>query len=115
VGRDGPDGDGRDSWAGRPPAEAGPGRTGEEIEEAGAVVVLFFAGAREAAGTARAVLPAAGSTLAHLLGRLGQAYGGRLEAVLPNCSVWVNRSPAAPGLVLRDGDEVALMPPVSGG
>ena len=86
-----------------------------EIAETEAVNVLFFAAAREAAGTAQAVLPAAGTTVAQLVLRLGSTYGDRLQTVLPSCSVWVNRSPAPPGYVLRGGDEVALMPPVSGG
>ncbi len=79
------------------------------------VTVLFFAAAREAVGTPRAVLAGAGTTVAQLLDRLRSTYGDQLEAVLPSCSIWVNRSPAGPGDILRGGDEVALMPPVSGG
>ncbi len=77
--------------------------------------MLFFAAAREASGATRAVLPAAGGTVAQLLVALVATYGDQLERVLPSCSVWVNRSPAAGDLVLGRGDEVALMPPVSGG
>ena len=87
----------------------------EEIDENKAVTVLFFAAAREAVGTARAVLPAAGKTVAQLLLGLGSTYGDQLKTVLPSCSVWVNGAPAPTGSVLRGGDEVALMPPVSGG
>jgi molybdopterin converting factor small subunit len=87
----------------------------QEIDENGAVTVLFFAAAREASGAAQAVLPRAGSTVAQLLAALAATYGDQLERVLPSCSVWVNRSPASADLVLQAGDEVALMPPVSGG
>ncbi len=92
-----------------------PAGQGEEIDENGPVTVLFFAAAREAAGAARAVLPAAGTTVAQLLAALGSTYGDQLKNVFPSCSIWVNRAPAPPGWVLRAGDEVALMPPVSGG
>lgn len=94
------------------PQDAG---QGQEIEEDRAVTVLFFAGAREASGAAQAVVPAAGNTVAQLLVALVCTYGDLLERVIPSCSVWVNRSPAAADLVLQRGDEVALMPPVSGG
>ena len=77
--------------------------------------MLFFAAAREASGTARTVLPAAGATVAQLLAGLTSTHGDQLKKVLPSCSIWVNRSPAPPGYVLRGGDELALMPPVSGG
>ena len=77
--------------------------------------MLFFAAARDASGVARADVPAAGGTVARLLAALVATYGDQLERVLPSCSVWVNRAPAATGLVLQRGDEVALMPPVSGG
>lgn len=87
----------------------------EEIDENQAVTVLFFAAARDAVGTARAVLPAAGQTVAQLLAGLAPTYGDQVKTVLPSCSVWVNRAPAPTGYVLRGGDEVALMPPVSGG
>jgi molybdopterin converting factor small subunit len=86
-----------------------------EIDEDEAVTVLFFAAAREASGTARTVLPAAGATVAQLLAGLASTHGDQLKRVLPSCSIWVNRSPAPPGYVLRGGDELALMPPVSGG
>jgi molybdopterin converting factor small subunit len=77
--------------------------------------VLFFAAAREASGTARAVVPAAGATVAQLLAGLASTHGDQLKKVLPICSVWVNLAPAPPGYVLAGGDELALMPPVSGG
>ena len=99
----------------------GPGQTGDkraegaENEESATVTVLFFAAAREAVGTPRTTLSAAVSTVAQLLDRLRSTYGDQLGAVLPSCAIWVNRSPAGPGGVLRRGDEVALMPPVSGG
>ena len=102
------------------------GRAGDELggsrlasdaavnEAAGTkVTVLFFAGAREAAGTRRAEFSSL--TVAGLIEQLRSAYGRELEALLPACAVWVNGSPAAPATELREGDEVAVLPPVSGG
>jgi molybdopterin converting factor small subunit len=79
------------------------------------VTVLLFAGAREAAGTGRTNAAAAGHTVDELLDDLCSTYGEALRKVLPACAVWVNRSPAPPDTVLTEGDEVALLPPVSGG
>jgi molybdopterin converting factor small subunit len=79
------------------------------------VTVLLFASAREAAGTGRTSVTAAGRTVSELLDHLRSTYGDGLTRVLPSCAVWVNRSPAAPTTVLSGGDEVALLPPVSGG
>jgi sulfur-carrier protein len=84
-------------------------------EAAGGVTVLFFANAREAAGVARATLAAAGGTVLQLALQLRSRYGPDFAAVMPSCAIWVNGSPSQPGTVLRAGDEVAVLPPVSGG
>jgi molybdopterin converting factor subunit 1 len=101
--------------AGRVPVTATPGPSGGPESAARLVTVLFFAGAREAAGTGRAQMPAAGSTVAALVDDLCSVYGDELRRVLATCAVWVNRSPAPPTTVLNGGDEVAVLPPVSGG
>jgi molybdopterin converting factor small subunit len=90
--------------SGEGPAEAGPG-----------VTVLFFANAREAAGARSTRAPADGRTLEELMDELCSTYGDGLKGVLATCAVWVNGSPAARTTVLHSGDEVALLPPVSGG
>jgi MoaE-MoaD fusion protein len=79
------------------------------------VTVLFFAGAREAAGTRKTSVQAAGRTVEELVGELCSTFGEALRALLPSCAVWVNRSAAPRTTVLRSGDEVAVLPPVSGG
>jgi molybdopterin converting factor small subunit len=38
-----------------------------------------------------------------------------LARVLPSCAFAVNQQYAPPTTALRDGDEVAVIPPVSGG
>jgi molybdopterin converting factor small subunit len=79
------------------------------------VTVLFFASAREAAGTPSAPFGCAGRALAQLRGELVAAYGPDLERVLRTCAIWVNGEPVPPSYVLCAGDEVAVLPPVSGG
>jgi molybdopterin converting factor small subunit len=88
---------------------------GEGHPDGQLVTVLFFASAREAAGTASAPLGSAGRTVAQLAGVLVATYGPDLERVLSTCAIWVNGAAAAPSYVLCAGDEVAVLPPVSGG
>jgi molybdopterin converting factor small subunit len=89
--------------------------TNEGHRDGQLVTVLFFASAREAAGTASAPFASAGRTVAQLAGMLVATYGPDLERVLSTCAIWVNGAAAAPSYVLCAGDEVAVLPPVSGG
>ena len=73
----------------------------------------LFASAREAAGTGRDVVD--GSTVADVLAASIERYGAAFAAVLPTCRVWVNGEPAEPDVPVGETDEVALLPPVSGG
>ena len=80
------------------------------------LTVLFFASARQAAGTPRVTLEAdEGCTLSQLANTLVTRYGSQLAVVMESCALWVNGEPAAPDSVLHAGDEVAVLPPVSGG
>jgi molybdopterin converting factor small subunit len=79
------------------------------------ITVLFFASAREAAGTRSALFGSVGRTLGQLSGELVATYGPDLGRVLSTCAIWVNGQPAPPSWVLCAGDEVAVLPPVSGG
>ena len=76
-------------------------------------VLRLFAAAREAAGTARDEVP--GATVGDVLAAARSRYGDRFGAVLDGSRVWVNGEPADPTDPVRDGDEVAVLPPVSGG
>ena len=82
------------------------------------VRLLLFAGAREAAGRSGDEFELEpGAPLDVLLGDAVQRYGDRFAAVLASSRVWVNGDePAAErATVLAPDDEVAVLPPVSGG
>lgn len=76
-------------------------------------VLRLFAQAREAAGTASDEL--AGSTVDEVLDAARQRYGAPFAAVLQTCRVWVNGEPATGTDPVGAADEVAVLPPVSGG
>jgi molybdopterin converting factor small subunit len=76
-------------------------------------LLRLFAAAREAAGTARDDVP--GATVEQVLAGAVERYGVGFGAVLTTCRVWVNGEEASPDMALNDDDEVAVLPPVSGG
>jgi molybdopterin synthase sulfur carrier subunit len=73
----------------------------------------LFAAAREAAGIGRTEMD--GATVAEVLdgarGRFGEPFG----AVLAQCQVWLNGEPVDLEAPVVPTDEVAVLPPVSGG
>lgn len=73
----------------------------------------LFASAREAAGTGRDELP--GETVGELLASAADRYGPTFVQVLATCKVWVNGESAADATPISAADEVAVLPPVSGG
>ena len=77
--------------------------------------VRLFASAREAAG--RRVDEFDARTLGEVLELMSRRYGAEFAAVLSRSRVWLNGDEAAAGSLteLHDGDEVAVLPPVSGG
>jgi molybdopterin converting factor small subunit len=77
------------------------------------VVLRLFAAAREAAGSGRDVLP--GTTVGEVLGLARARYGEVFAEVLDRSQVWRNGEPCDPTDPVADGDEVAVLPPVSGG
>ncbi len=79
------------------------------------VVVRFFAVARERAGRDEEQIEVpSGATVAALLEAIGSKFP-RVREVFPHLRVAVNQEMSARDRVLADGDEVALIPPVSGG
>jgi MoaD family protein len=73
----------------------------------------LFAAAREAAGTARDEVP--GATVGAVLAEASARYGSEFAAVLEASRVWVNGDTADETTPVGDDDEVAVLPPVSGG
>lgn len=73
----------------------------------------LFAQAREAAQTSVDDVP--GVTVAEVLDAAEGRYGPAFSDVLGTCRVWVNGEPADRATPVAAADEVAVLPPVSGG
>lgn len=73
----------------------------------------LFASAREAAGTAHDVVP--GTTVDEVLSAAVARFGSDFAKVLGSCRVWVNGEQVIGSTPVTDLDEVAVLPPVSGG
>ncbi len=73
----------------------------------------LFASAREAAGTSRDTV--SGSTVGEVLLQATERFGPTFNDVLRSCKVWVNGEAADDSTPVTDDDEVAVLPPVSGG
>ncbi len=73
----------------------------------------LFASARQAAGTASQDIP--GRTVDEVLEGAVLRFGGDFAKVLGTCRVWLNGEEALGTTPVSDADEVALLPPVSGG
>jgi molybdopterin converting factor small subunit len=89
---------------------------------AGHFTILYFAAALTYTGKASEHLPAKIS-VQDLFARLEERYPGVQDKVLGSCAVTVNleyvdldvEDGAPPSLVIQEGDEVAIIPPVSSG
>lgn len=73
----------------------------------------MFAAAREASGCGHDEID--GSTVADVLGQACERYGDTFASVLKTCRVWVNGEPVEMSAAVGVNDEVAVLPPVSGG
>ena len=77
--------------------------------------VLLFAGLKERSGSARVrVRVPAGATVAEIVRTLGRAVPS-IAAALPHCRVAVAQEFADDDRVPAPGEEIAVIPPVSGG
>jgi sulfur-carrier protein len=81
------------------------------------VQLRLFAAAREAAGRSTDAFDVADDArVGDVLTAATNRYGLAFADVLAASRVWVNGEPAdGPDVVLRVNDEVAVLPPVSGG
>lgn len=73
----------------------------------------LFASARDAAGVGRDTVD--GETVGEVLANAVTRYGDAFAALLPTCRVWVNGEQADAMDAVGPADEVAVLPPVSGG
>jgi MoaE-MoaD fusion protein len=79
-----------------------------------AIEILYFAGARDAAGTPRETLASAPATVRDLRRALELAHPG-LARILARCRIAVDQEFVEDDAPLADGAEVAIVPPVAGG
>ncbi|MEL7158020.1 MAG: MoaD/ThiS family protein [Actinomycetota bacterium] len=77
------------------------------------VTLRLFAQAREAAGTKS--LELSGDTVGDVLDEACHRFGSTFAAVLDGSKVWLNGAEATRTTAVSVGDEVAVLPPVSGG
>lgn len=73
----------------------------------------LFAGLREIAGTARVDVPA--ETVGEVVEIAKGKFGPDFEKGLASSRIWLNGEEATSNDVVSDGDEVVILPPVSGG
>lgn len=73
----------------------------------------LFASVRVAAGTGRAELE--GNTVGDVVDAAVERYGPDFAALVQHCRIWLNGEPAERHDTVEPADEVAILPPVSGG
>jgi len=77
------------------------------------VTLRLFAGAREIAGNGTITFEA--STVQELLVQAQDDLGEEFTQILSISRVWLNGEPVEGDSTISSGDEVAVLPPVSGG
>lgn len=73
----------------------------------------LFAGLRELAGSGKVVV--GGSSVGEAIAEVEERYGAAFSTTLLRSRVWVNGEEASPETPLGPDDEIAILPPVSGG
>lgn len=76
-------------------------------------VLRFFASAREAAGTSSVTIDA--HSVQEALGKAVELFGPDLAKIIAGSRVWINGEPAKLTDEVTEQDELAVLPPVSGG
>ena len=75
--------------------------------------LLLLGPAREAAGLRNDVVD--GATIDAVLSEAVNRYGAKFQEILGVSQVWLNGEPAERDAVVESYDEVAVLPPISGG
>ncbi|HJP16153.1 MAG TPA: MoaD/ThiS family protein [Acidimicrobiales bacterium] len=76
-------------------------------------VLRLFASIRVAAGTGKTVIP--GDTVGEIIDAANKSFGQTFTDLLPVCRIWVNGEQAELNTPVVEDDEVAILPPISGG
>ena len=76
-------------------------------------VLRLFAQAREAAGTSSVELD--GASVGDVLAAASALFGSNFDQVVEISKVWVNGEPTDVAVGVGADDEVAVLPPISGG
>ena len=79
-----------------------------------AITVALFGAAREAVEPEVSIDAIEARTSPELVGALTAAYP-QLQKLLPRCALAVNGEYLTSPIALKQGDEVAVLPPMSGG
>jgi len=73
----------------------------------------LFGPAREAAGTSSITLP--GRNVSEIISAAGEKFGEPFSRIVAGSKIWLNGEDVDPDARVNDDDEVAVIPPVSGG
>ena len=73
----------------------------------------MFASVRVAAGTGRSEID--GTTVGEVVANACTRWGPEFAALVQSCRIWRNGEPALDDDLVGPDDEVAILPPVSGG
>lgn len=73
----------------------------------------LFARAREIAGVGSTEVP--GTTVDEVVSEAVRRFGADFAELLPTCRIWLNGESVSGSTAVTDKDEVAVLPPVSGG
>ncbi len=77
------------------------------------VTLLFLGPARSVAGVGSLEIPA--TTVDQAIGFAISQYGSEMEAMVKSSRIWLNGDEASPHDVVTESDELAIVPPSSGG
>ena len=76
-------------------------------------ILRLFASVKQMAGTGSVIL--SGATVADVVEEASQRYGAEFSDMARNCRIWLNGNPTEINTPVNDDDEIAPLPPVSGG
>ena len=77
------------------------------------VTLRLFASVKQMAGTGSAIL--SGETVSDVVEEASKRFGSEFRDMTKNCRIWLNGNPTEIDNPVSDNDEIALLPPVSGG